>query len=93
MSYNPNDHSVTARQVLAGWIVCVGIIGLALFVTGGRQPISIANADDPPHAVAALEHCPLSGVRLPSFAACTASSAGGAKLAQRHVTSLAAHCG
>jgi hypothetical protein len=92
MSYNPNDHTMTARQVLAGWIVCLGIIGLALAVTSGRQAIPVANADDPQYAGAAAERCPLSGVRLPSFAACATSEAGRTKLAQGHMSPLTAHC-
>jgi hypothetical protein len=93
MSYNPNDHTVTARQILAGWVVCLGIIGLALALTGGRQAISVANADDPPYARAAAERCPLSGVRLPSFAACAVSREGGTKLAQARAPIPAEHCG
>jgi hypothetical protein len=92
MSYNPNDHTMTARQVLAGWIVCLGIIGLALAVTGGRQAISVANADDAQYAGTAAARCPLSGVRLPSFAACAAAEAGPTKLAQGHVSPPAEHC-
>jgi hypothetical protein len=83
MSYNPNDHTVTARQILAGWVVCLG----------GRQAISVANADDPPYARAAAERCPLSGVRLPSFAACAVSREGGTKLAQARAPIPAEHCG
>jgi hypothetical protein len=93
MSYNPDDHTMTARQVLAGWIVCLGIIGLALAVTGGRQAIPVANADDPQYAGAAAKCCPLSGVRLPYFAACAASEAGHTKLTQGHMSPLAEQCG
>jgi hypothetical protein len=93
MSYDPQDHAVTARQTLAGWIMCVGIVGLALAFTGGRHTISAATADDPTQAEAIMGRCMMSGVRLPSFAACIAEREGAVKLAQGPMSVPAGHCG
>jgi hypothetical protein len=71
MDYNPDDHRVTFRQVLAGWILCLSMVGLAFAAMGQHDAIPSANADNPAHAATAA-CCPLSGVRLPHFDPCGA---------------------
>jgi hypothetical protein len=93
MSYDPRDHAVTARQTLAGWIICIGIVGLAFAVTEGRQAISVASANDPIQAEAITGPCTMSGIHLPSFAACVAKPEGTVKLAQGPMSLPAGHCG
>ena len=31
--YDPINHAFTARQVIAGWIVCLGVVSLAIGLT------------------------------------------------------------
>jgi hypothetical protein len=71
MSYNPDDQRITARQVLAGWILCFAMAGLAFAATGQHRATPSENAGDPPYnAVAAC--CPIAGARLLSFTPCAA---------------------
>jgi hypothetical protein len=71
MSYNPDDQRVTTRQVLAGWILCFAMAGLAFTAIGQHSATPSAYAGDPPHtAVAAC--CPIAGARLLPFTPCTA---------------------
>ena len=93
MSYDPHDHVVTARHALAGWIVCIGVVGLALAATGGRHTIPADTASDPTQAEAIVGHCPLNGVRLPSSAVCIAEQKDITKLAQGPMSMPAGHCG
>jgi hypothetical protein len=94
MSYDPEDHTVTARQALAGWIVCIGVVGLAFAATEGRHAIPVATANDPIQAKAIMGHCAMSGIRLPSSAACIAKREEDAvRLAQGPMSLPAGHCG
>jgi hypothetical protein len=72
MSYNPDEHTVTFRQVLAGWGLCLAIIGLAVAATGRQPPAPAARADDPSYIAAASAHRPIHGVHIPHFAQCAA---------------------
>jgi hypothetical protein len=36
MDYEPRDHTPMAMQVLAAWVVCLGIVGLTVGLTGVR---------------------------------------------------------
>jgi len=93
MSYDPEDHVVTAKQALAGWIICVGIVGLALAVTEGRQAIPAATAGDQVHAAAMTGRCALSGIRLPGSGVCTAKREDAVKLAQGAIPAQTGRCG
>ena len=93
MSYDPKDHAVTGKQALAGWIVCVGIAGLALAFTGEHPAIPAASAGDPAQAEAIMGRCAMSGVRLPAYAACIAERGSNVKLAQGSMSVPAGHCG
>ena len=46
MDYDPKDHAFTVKQIIAGWIVCIGIVGLVLGLACGH-------ADGPAAAMAA----------------------------------------
>jgi hypothetical protein len=92
MSYDPQDHAVTTRQALAGWIICIGIVGVAFVFTGERHAIPAA-AGDPVQVQAIMGRCAISGVRLPAFAVCAAEREDTAKLAQRPMSAPAGHCG
>jgi hypothetical protein len=93
MSYDPQDHAVTARQTLAGWIICIGIVGLAFAVTEGHHAMPTVIANDPIQAEAIMGRCMMSGVRLPSSAVCIAEREGAVRLAQGPMSAQAGHCG
>jgi hypothetical protein len=82
MGYNPADQSVTPRQVLAGWILCLAVIGLSFAATGQDHGMPNANAGDPPYAAATAAHG-LYGARIPHhLSPCNAAHAdkpGGAR--------------
>jgi hypothetical protein len=80
MDYDPNDQRITLRQVLAGWILCFAMIGLAFAATGRHPAMLSANASDPPHAVTAA-CCPVAGARLPDFASCAPEQRGTVRVA------------
>ena len=67
MSYHPQDHDPTARQVAAAWVVCLGIVGLALGMTAAHQGIATA---DPELVAGALDRCSTIRARIPRFAQC-----------------------
>jgi hypothetical protein len=54
MDYEPRDHTPMAMQVLAAWVVCLGIIGLTVGLTGVRHHLAataaVAQPADPPAA-------------------------------------------
>ena len=93
MSYNPNEHKVTARQVLAGWVVCLVVAGLAFAALAAEGPVSFANGGRDPHAGPAVARCLMSGVLLPSFADCTTAKRGAVRLARGPALSPADRCG
>ena len=75
MSYDPEDHAPTARQVAAAWGVCLGIVLLALGMTAKHPDLSTA-ADAAPELIAgAPDRCPMSRVRIPRFAQCAGAQA------------------
>jgi hypothetical protein len=76
MSYDPQDHIPSARQIIAAWVVCLGIAGLALGMTAGRQEFVPEAAADPVHVAGAPDPCPMAGVRIPTLAVCQADQAG-----------------
>jgi len=53
MNYDPDDRKVTLRQVLAGWTLCLAMVGLAFAATGRHHAIPSVNASGPPYATAA----------------------------------------
>lgn len=65
MDYDPRDHTPMAMQVLAAWVVCLGIIGLTFGLTGVRHHLAataaVAQPADPPA---------MNGMRIPRFALC-----------------------
>jgi hypothetical protein len=72
MSYNPQDHSPSTKQVVAAWAICLGIAGLALGLTLMHQDVvPDAVADSMSARVAAYPGPgPLTGVHIPEFAIC-----------------------
>ena len=80
MGYNPDDHRITFRQVLAGWIVCLALVGLAVAATRHHHGIPRANAGDSPYAASAAYSPGV--VRLPYFAACAAERRDAARTAR-----------
>ena len=68
MNYDPEERKVNVRQILAGWILCVAMIGVAYAATGHRHAIPAAPAG--PAHVTAVMHRPSDGARLPHFAWC-----------------------
>ena len=55
MSYDPDEYVVAGRQVAAGWVVCLVIIGVALGLTTKHELVG---------------HDPLSGAHIPRFVYC-----------------------
>jgi hypothetical protein len=80
MDYDPNQQRVTFKQILAGWLFCLTVVGLALTTSGYRNAMSDANTGGPPQAVAAI-CCPINGARLPSFSSCAPEERGTVRLA------------
>jgi hypothetical protein len=70
MDYDPRDHMPTARQVLAAWVVCLGIIGLIVGLTAMRRDFTAAAAADPIAATPPADPPVMDGVRIPRFAVC-----------------------
>ena len=92
MGYDPNDQTVSFRQVLAGWILCLAMAALAFAVTGQHDGMSATNAGDPAYATTAA-CCPPSGVRLPYFAPCAAEPREAARTARGPMSLPANPCG
>lgn len=38
MSYDPKDHVFTVKQIIAGWIMCVGVVSLGIGLTARHGP-------------------------------------------------------
>lgn len=70
MSYRPEDYAFGGRQVTAAWIVCLCIIGLALGLTAGHAA-NLAGVTADQARAAAIASSPLTGIRVPQFAACS----------------------
>jgi hypothetical protein len=71
MDYDPRDHMPTARQVLAAWVLCLGMIGLAVGLTAMRHDLTSTAAAADPIAVAPLaDPSAMDGLRIPRFALC-----------------------
>lgn len=81
MSYDPRDQRVAVKEVLAGWILCLAMIGLAFASTGHHHPMPAVNAGDTRHAVIAA-CCSINGARLPHFAPCAGEQGGAARTAR-----------
>jgi hypothetical protein len=77
MDYNPRDHIPTARQIVAAWVVCGVITGLALGMTARHPvvPAAAASSAATAAAVQTLAPCPTANLRLPTFAVCRGSQA------------------
>lgn len=70
MNYDSDEHSVAGRQVVAGWIVCLVIIGLALGLMGKHESAPEA-VSTPTWQIATMGgHDPLSGAHIPRFVQC-----------------------
>ena len=62
--YDPINHAFTARQVIAGWIVCLGVGSLAIGLTA-------IHADDrAARAAATMPEYSLCCLRTPQFSVC-----------------------
>src|SRR5271163_2164119 len=72
MSYNPQDHTPSMKQVVAAWAICLGIASLALGLTLMHQDVvPDAVADSTNARVAAYPGPgPLTDVHIPEFAIC-----------------------
>ena len=67
MSYDPNDHAVSAKTVIAGWAVCLCIAGAALSVTAQRPNVVPETVAAPVGLASQSAPCPMAGARLPAF--------------------------
>ena len=56
MCYDPFEHRPTSREIIAAWVVCLGIVGLGLALTLGHGAAQSAAAPNP---------STMAGVRLP----------------------------
>jgi hypothetical protein len=74
MDYNPRDHIPTARQIIAAWVVCGVITGLALGMTA-RHSVVPAAAASPDATAQTSAPCPTANLRIPTFAVCRGSQA------------------
>jgi hypothetical protein len=74
MNYDPDDRKVTLRQVLAGWTLCLAMVGLAFAATGRHHAIPSVNASGLPYATAAA-CCSILQPRLPDFTSYAANKA------------------
>ena len=72
MSYDPKDHAITGKQAAAAWVICLGIVGLALGVTARHGPAPAVAAASTPQIAAATAPSPLTGVHIPRYAQCCA---------------------
>ena len=72
MSYDPRDRIPSARQVVAAWVICLGIAGLALGMTVGRRDTATAAAADRTHVAKAAAPYPMTSLRIPRFVVCRA---------------------
>ena len=69
MSYRPEDHVFTTKQVAAAWVVCLGVAALGLTTMGERHDLSAEDITDlPDSAAASAANCPTAGVHIPRFA-------------------------
>jgi hypothetical protein len=66
MSYDPFEHRPSAGQIVAAWLICLGIAGLALAFTAEREAPAAAVSGQPV-AVRAGDpgRYPMAGVRIP----------------------------
>jgi hypothetical protein len=66
MGYDPFEHRPAARDIVAAWVICLGIAGLGLALTVGREVLSANASAQPAHTMAGgLVRCPMAGVRIP----------------------------
>ena len=66
MSYDPFEHRPSAREIVAAWIICLGIAGLGLAFTVGREaPADAASVQSAPATMGDSDRYPMAGVRLP----------------------------
>lgn len=91
MSYDPKDHVFTAKQIIAGWIMCVGVVSLGIGLTARHVP-------DPMIAPAAYAATTMSvqpcGRRLPRFPLCRSKPSFDIAQGYQGVTTLpAGSCG
>ena len=66
MGYDPFEHRPAARDIAAAWVICLGIAGLGLALTVGRDALTAAASARPAHTRAGdPSGCPMAGVRIP----------------------------
>jgi hypothetical protein len=75
MDYDPRDHRLTARQVLAAWAVCLGIIGLTVGLGVVQRGFTVRAAADPIAAAPPADPPVMEGVRIPRFVQCCSDPA------------------
>ena len=64
MDYDPRDHTPTARQLLAAWTVCIGMVGVTVSLAPSRHDLADFAAD----TITVADPAATSGVRVPRFA-------------------------
>jgi hypothetical protein len=72
MSYDPQDHTPSPKQVVAAWAICLAIVGSALGLTVLHHNIVPDAVADPTKADMTANSAPLAGVHIPEFAICQA---------------------
>jgi hypothetical protein len=60
------------KQVVAAWVVCLGVVGAALGLTILHHNVVPDAVADPTKAAATTKSAPLAGVHIPEFAICQA---------------------
>ncbi|HTW53127.1 MAG TPA: hypothetical protein VME45_14645 [Stellaceae bacterium] len=92
MSYNPDDQRIEPKQVLAGWILCLAMAGLAFAAIGQQRVTPGVNAGDPP-SIAVAACCPVAGARLLPFIPCAAEPRQAVRIARGPMSLPANPCG
>jgi hypothetical protein len=72
MSYDPQNHTPSTKQVVAAWTICLCIVGLVLGLTIGCRDVVPNAVAGPMNGRVTANPGPLAGVRIPEFAICRA---------------------
>jgi hypothetical protein len=66
MGYDPFERRPAARDIVAAWVICLGIACLGLALTAGREALTTVASPQPAHTMAGEPSCcPMAGVRIP----------------------------
>jgi hypothetical protein len=72
MSYDPQDHAPSPKQVVAAWAICLAILGSALGLTILHHDVVPDAAADPAKTKVTAKPARLAGVHIPEFGICQA---------------------